>query len=73
MNAFTPEQLQHISWSAHQIASEEIDNRGFSDPELVENLAQFLTIFRDDWASFDEADDDSESYERVIDRFFDCG
>ncbi|MFZ7087238.1 hypothetical protein [Curtobacterium sp. RRHDQ10] len=71
MDDFTDSQPDQIRWSAYQIASEEVSNRGITDPDVVGFLAQYLVTFRHDWVSFDETHADDTAHEAVTFRFFD--
>lgn len=69
MTTFTDQELYEIRLSARAIAEEEVANRAIEDPDVVDFLAQYLFIFRDRWASFDE-DANTEAYGPVVAAFF---
>ena len=72
LNELDPFELQDIRVSAYRLARNELANRGITDPdgETTIELANHLFQEAERWASFDEADQNDESYEVIFDEFF---
>lgn len=65
-------QLQDLRTTSYHLARNEVDDRGIADSDGTEAVALSLYLFEEAerWASFDQADQDDESCQLVMDEFF---
>lgn len=71
MNSLDLQRIEDIRLSAYEIARNETADRGITNPEVTQFLAQYLVIFRDKWVSFDLDDLKEDELNNVIAAYFD--